>query len=99
MPEVKYHPKALAELFRSARYYNRQRPGLGAEFFDELDAALTRLCANPLRAKADADGIRSGRLRRFPFRVYYVCDTNRIRLLAVAHLRRQAGYWLARLED
>jgi plasmid stabilization system protein ParE len=99
MPEVKYHPKALAELFRSARYYNRQRPGLGAEFFDELDAAVARLRADPTRAKADEVGVRSGRLRRFPFRIYYVCDTNRIRLLAIAHLRRQTGYWRARLED
>jgi len=99
MREVKYHPRALAELFRSACYYNRQRPGLGVEFFDELDAAVARLCADPARAKADNDGVRSGRLRRFPFRVYYVCDPNRIRLLAVAHLRRQTGYWRARLED
>ena len=34
MRKVKYHPKALAEAFRSANYYDRQRTGLGAEFFD-----------------------------------------------------------------
>jgi hypothetical protein len=99
MRQVKYHPKALAEAFHSARYYDRQRNGLGAEFFDELDRTVGELRSAPLRPRADEDGVRSWRLRRFLFRVYYVVDPNRIRALAVAHLRRRPGYWRTRLND
>jgi mRNA-degrading endonuclease RelE of RelBE toxin-antitoxin system len=99
MWEIKYHPKSLSEAFRSARYYDRQRKGLGAEFFDELDRTVGELRTEPLRPRADEDGVRSWRLRRFPFRVYYVVDPDRIRALAVAHLRRRPGYWRARLDD
>lgn len=99
MREIKHHPKASAEAFLSARYYDRQRTGLGAEFFDELDHAVGQLRADPLRRSADEDAVRSWRLRRFPFRVYYVVDPGRIRVLAVAHLPRRPGYWRARLED
>ena len=37
-----YHPKALAEALRSARYYNDRVPGLGAEFFDAVDLDFCR---------------------------------------------------------
>lgn len=100
MPEeIKYHPKALAEAFKSARYYNHQQEGLGAGFFDALDFCVVQLGQEPLRQKPDEDGVRSWRLRRFPFRVYYVIDPNRIRILAVAHLKRRRGYWRQRVEE
>lgn len=59
MQELKYHPKALAEALRSARYYDRQRNGLGAEFFEELDRTIGQLRADPLRPRTDQDGVRS----------------------------------------
>ncbi len=99
MPEVKYHPKALAEAFRSAHHYDRQKPGLGGEFFDELDRTVTELQAHPERRPADKDGVRSWRLHRFPFRAYYALDPSRIRILAVAHLKRRPGYWRHRIAD
>jgi toxin ParE1/3/4 len=96
--EVKYHPKALAEAFKSARYYNRRVPGLGADFFDEVDSVIKQLSADPLRQKADAQGIRSWRLKRFWFRVYYLVEPSRIRILAVAHPKRRPRYWRRRFE-
>jgi plasmid stabilization system protein ParE len=99
MREVKYHPKASAEALHSARYYNRRQPGLGAEFFDELDRTVAQVREDPLCFPADADGIRSWRLRRFPFRAYYIIEPDRIRILAVAHLRRRPGYWRERTND
>lgn len=92
MRPVKHHPSALAEAFGSARYYDRQRKRLGAEFFDELDGAIGQLQSNPKRHAADKNGVRSWRLRRFPFGVYYIVDPDRIRVLAVANLRRRPGY-------
>jgi plasmid stabilization system protein ParE len=99
MPEIKYHPKARAEAFRTAEFYQKRVPGLGAEFFDELERTVEQLLQDPLRRPADPDGIRNWRLKRFPFRVYYAFDAERIRILAVAHLRRQTGYWRQRIDD
>jgi hypothetical protein len=33
-------------------------------------------------------------LARFPFAVGYVVESDEVVILAVAHLRRRAGYWL-----
>jgi hypothetical protein len=53
--EVKYHPKASAEAVKSARYYNRRVPGLGAEFFDEVDSVIKQLSADPFRQTPDPE--------------------------------------------
>jgi hypothetical protein len=97
--EIKYHPKALAEVFKSARFYDRRVPGLGARFFEELDLAVEQLRSDPLRQRADADGVRSWLVRRFLFRIYYFVEPNRVRILAVAHAKRRPGYWRRRIND
>ena len=99
MLEIKYHPNAIAEAFRSAEYYDRQQKGLGKEFFDELDGAIHSILDDPLRAKVEFNCIRSRRLRRFPFRIYYIVDPQRIRVLAVAHLKRRPRYWGERTSE
>ena len=97
--EIKYHPKALAEAFKSARYYNRRSLGLGAEFFEEIDSVVRQLQVDPSRQKPDANGVRSWPMKRFWFRIYYFLDPNRIRILAVAYPKRRPGYWRQRMRD
>lgn len=99
MMEVKYHPKALAEIFQSADWYDKRQPGLGNELFQELDLSVLQITNDPERFVPDADGVRSVRLSRFPFRVRYVIDPDRIRILAVAHAKRRPGYWQKRMSD
>ena len=99
MREIRFHPKASDEAFQSARFYEQKRAGLGMEFFSELDRTASHIQTNPFRPPADKDQVRSWRLQRFPFRVYYVADPEIIRVLAVAHLRREPGYWRQRLNQ
>jgi len=40
----------------------------------------------------------SFRTRRFPFRIVYELQPDRIWIVAVAHLSRRPGYWARRLE-
>jgi hypothetical protein len=42
-------------------------------------------------------GTRSWKVRRFPFRVVYLQQPERVWIVAVAHLNRKPGYWLDRL--
>src|SRR3954470_19616713 len=99
MQEVRYHPKASAEAMKSAYFYDGKQAGLGEEFFEDLDIAVRSLQSIWSRHAPDVNGVRSRRLQRFPFRVYYVVDPDRIRILAVAHLRRKPGYWRRRIDQ
>ena len=41
--KVAYFPEAQEELEAAVRYYDGKRPGLGDEFFDEVQEAIGRI--------------------------------------------------------
>ena len=43
------HPLAKADLEREARWYDAQKPGLGANFVDEVKRVIGLVAENPLR--------------------------------------------------
>jgi plasmid stabilization system protein ParE len=93
--------EADAEMAEAARWYERHRLGLGAEFLAAVDAAVARIEENlrigsPTPRVAD-EAIRRVFVRRFPYHVVYIELPDRLQILAVAHDRRRPGYWVGRL--
>ncbi|MDO8681412.1 MAG: type II toxin-antitoxin system RelE/ParE family toxin, partial [Acidobacteriota bacterium] len=84
------------------RWYEGRRTGLGLEFFDAVDGAISRIVALPRvgtrvpRLPADLP-VRWHAVTRFPYHVVYLDTPEQIRILAVAHDRRKPGYWKSRL--
>jgi hypothetical protein len=97
MKRVAYHRLAAAELIESARFYDRQRTGLGDEFLSAVEAALEGVRARPLMGRRGLLGTLSFRTGRFPFRIVYAVQPDRTWIVAVAHLSRSPGYWASRL--
>jgi hypothetical protein len=91
-----FHPEAAHEARDGVDYYGALRAGLGIDFRNELDAALTRIRQNPLLYAAESGAIRVCPLHRFPFSVYYEELSDRICVAAVAHQSRRPGYWAHR---
>ena len=95
-------PEASAELEDAAVWYDNQRPGLGVEFADAVDAALERIARWPQIGRVIpgvADDVSARRLPvpRFPYHVVYLESDGVIRILAFAHDRRRPGYWFSRI--
>ena len=93
--------EAEAELTEAARWYERHRVGLGAEFLEAVDNAVARLAEAP-RMGSPVPGItdvaiRRRPVRRFPYHVVYLELRDRLHVLAVAHDRRRPAYWVGRL--
>jgi plasmid stabilization system protein ParE len=85
------HPLAKTDIEREARWYDAQRPGLGADFVDEVKRVIGVIAANPLR-----HGIRFGNwcranLRRFPHAVFYQVIDDQPVVFAVLHAKRDHG--------
>jgi toxin ParE1/3/4 len=97
MQRVAYHRLAAAELIESACFYDRQRMGLGDEFLSAVDAVLALIRAQPRMGRRGLLGTFSLRTRRFPFRIVYELQPDRVWIVAVAHLSRRPGYWARRL--
>ena len=95
-------PEASAELEDAAVWYSTKRPGLGVEFVEAVDAALSQIARWPQigrvvpRVPSDVPASRFP-IERFPYHVVYLEWDGAIRILAFAHDRRRPGYWLSRL--
>jgi toxin ParE1/3/4 len=98
MKPVAYHRLAASEFVKSAEFYERRVSMLGDAFIAAVDNLAIQIAANPGLGSPGAHGTRSLKTRRFPFRIVYLEQPDRIWIIAVAHLSRTPNYWAARLD-
>jgi len=104
MRRVRIHAAAAEEAAEAAAWYEKERPGLGAEFEQAVEAALDLLEEEilPLVSVPDASGTRSIKrllLRRFPYAVIVREAATEVVVIAFAHTARRPGYWRNRLKS
>lgn len=89
---------ASEEFSEAVRWYEEQRPGLGAEFFDAVTATIALIEARPeTGAVVSRAGVtRRALVSRFPYQVVYHFAGREIVIVAFAHLKRRPGYWKKR---
>lgn len=92
------HPEAATEHKKQVAFYEDTKKGLGRRYHTEFRAALSLACAAPLRPRIiHPPAIRRVTLRVFHFDLIYREVAGVVQVLAIAHHRRQPGYWLGRL--
>ena len=85
---------ARKEFAAAVQWYEEQRPGLGAEFFEAVVQSTTLIQAQPEIGTPYPDHeTRRVLVQRFPYQVVYRLTPDEIVILAVAHLKRRPGYW------
>jgi hypothetical protein len=91
-------PEAEIEYLQAVRFYEDQRPGLGARLIKEFEHTIQIAADRPLGWKIiEANGIRRVDLRRFPYAIFYrVLSSGELQVTAVGHHRRRPGYWVSR---
>ena len=97
MGQIIAHSEAIAELRQAVRYYEEKSPGLGRRFFDEVNEFIRRIVDHPTRFNERIAGVRRANLKRFPFHIHYLLETDVIAIVAIAHDKRRPFYWKARL--
>ncbi len=93
---------AAEEAAEAAAWYERERPGLGAEFEQAIDAALDILEQDVipltlLKGAAGTRGVKRLLLRRFPYSIVVQESATELLVIAFAHHARRPGYWRERL--
>ena len=94
---VVFRPEAQDDLLQARDWYERQQPGLGAAFGVALDEAVVRIQAMPLMYAMVLRDIRRGKLRTFPYLIYYRVLSDRIEVIAVLHGSRNPKLWQERV--
>ncbi|HRQ65553.1 MAG TPA: type II toxin-antitoxin system RelE/ParE family toxin [Xanthomonadaceae bacterium] len=96
MWRVEFSPEAKSEFDDGRRYYEKLVPGLGARFRGEVRQALVRIRSWPFAAPVERGDIRRMVLPRFPYKLLYPVESDRLLILAVAHSHRAPDYWVER---
>jgi len=94
---------AREELRATARWYDKQRRGLGEVFLAAVDEAMQRVArrgsdSRPMFGVDPELAVRRVRTKRFPYAVVFLELPNTIRVIAIMHERRRPGYWLERVK-
>lgn len=97
MKQITFHQDARADLLESAHYYETRIQGLGQIFMDDVEDALAEIQQNPQAYTLVSAELRRKIIHRFPFGLLYVVESDRIRIIAVAHFKRRPEYWRNRL--
>jgi len=72
----------------SIAWYENERTGLGMRFADEIDILLSRIVATPAQFRKVRGEVRQAVLRRFPYTIHFLTESDRIVVLAVFHVKR-----------
>ena len=91
-------PEAERDLRNSFDWYEKQRPGLGAQFIASIQAALDQIKVNPELHPIIYKNLRRAVIRRFPYSVFYFVFPEKIHVLAVLHHRRNPAGLAARVK-
>ena len=89
-------PAAEGDLAAAVEWYGRQAPGLDDEFVRMFEATLFRIKRHPEAYPVLHRGMRRALLRRFPYGVFYLAESDRVSVLAVMHVRQHPKEWRRR---
>jgi len=94
---VALRPEAQADLLEARNWYERQQFGLGDAFAASVDEAVARIEEMPEMYPSVFFDVRRGKLRRFPYLIYYRVMADRSEIVAVLHSSRDPKLWQDRV--
>ena len=97
MYPVIFTPAARAELVDAQDWYENEVPGLGRRFRAAVDAVVQSMSLNPRQFPVVYKSIRRALLRRFPYALMFVVETDEtLTVIAWFHGSRDPAHWRKR---
>ncbi|MDF1666887.1 MAG: type II toxin-antitoxin system RelE/ParE family toxin [Planctomycetota bacterium] len=97
--DLAYHPGADQDAEEAEEWYENRSERAADEFEVALREAECAILRDPYAYLSFTKDTRRYKVSRFPFWVIYAILPDVIFVLAVAHEKREGGYWLERLEN
>lgn len=93
---IEFSAIAYEEFKNAIEFYDLLEKGLGLRFKDEVDDSLKRILKYPEAWQKETESTRRFLLKRFPYKIVYFVESERIVIIAVAHTHRKPFYWIDR---
>ncbi len=94
-----FHPLAEVELDEAVGYYEAIQPGKGLELARQVQVSIEQIRAFPDFAPITRGTVRAAVVQpssRWSYTLHYSVKPSGLRILAVAHQKRQPFYWFGR---
>jgi plasmid stabilization system protein ParE len=90
-------PEAEQDLSGAFAWYERQRGGLGEEFFSCVDACIEAIRRNPEMYAFIHEDYRRALVRRFPYAIFYEFSGGRVIVFGIFHTSLDPMKWHNRI--
>jgi len=81
-------PESEDDLKEAYSWYEDKRTGLGYDFLLQVDAGLNLIARNPNIHPIEYKETRKHLVKRFPYKIIYLVEKEKIIVLAVIHSKR-----------
>jgi plasmid stabilization system protein ParE len=97
-----FSPGAIQDIDEAAFWYAKRDFEFAEDFEQRLRAALQDVLVDPSRFPVDPEsparkGVRVALLKRFPYKLLFVCLKDGIYIIGVSHTSRHPRHWRRRL--
>lgn len=75
-------------------FYEIELAGLGLRFKEEIKSSIFRIKEHPEAWSIERSEVRKALLHRFPYKILYAIEKDKIIILAIAHQHRKPNYWI-----
>jgi len=86
-------PEAEEDLTNAHHWYEDRLPGLGVRLLERVELALTHLAEDPDAWPIVHRNVRRVVLRRFPYALFYLRESDRVIVLALLHQAQDPKRW------
>jgi len=90
---------AQKELDDAVLYYEMEHHGLGRRFKMSVRQTVDRIKKYPTSWPIENGEVRKCFVHKFPYKILYSVQEQKIVVLAIAHQHRKPGYWVERQKD
>ena len=97
--KIEIHELASCEFDDAIDWYELQSEGLGIRFKKSIVDQITKISKNPSWFPKETDSIYKAYIPKFPYKVLFSIEEDKIIIWAIAHMHRKPWYWQSRKSD
>lgn len=91
--KIKIHKNALQDIQEATNWYNKQLPGLGKRFQNQVKKQINSFKTTAEHHSIRYSDVRCSLVKNFPFLIHYVLNKNEVEVFAVIHTSRNPKIW------
>ncbi len=92
-------PEAENDMKEIFTWYENKRDGLGYDFLLQVESGIKFIERNPEICQIEYKGTRKYIIRRFPYKIIYLVEKERIIVLAIIHFKRNPDLTKKRINN